>query len=170
MFSPDGWKLSTAILFVIQNNLQFAAASKVGVATFQVTYQTKILTTAGLSVLMLRKGLSTVKRLNLLGLAIALSVVQIQTGAAAHGGGGGGDSVVKHVMNPLKGSLPVSSACVTFALAGVYFGRLLEGSQSDLWVRNVQLSLFSLLPALIIVFFSGNSTSASSSGWFWDLF
>ncbi|KAG8924395.1 hypothetical protein FRC01_011569 [Tulasnella sp. 417] len=162
VFSADCWKLSIpAILYVIQNNLQFVAASNLDVATFQVTYQMKILTTAGFSVLMLRKKLSTVKWLSLLGLAIGVGVVQIQTGAAAHGGGSG-DSIVKHVMNPMKGFLAVSSACVTSGLAGVYFEMVLKGSQSDLWVRNVQLSLFSLLPALVPVFFNGNSTSASS--------
>ncbi|KIO19995.1 hypothetical protein M407DRAFT_82043 [Tulasnella calospora MUT 4182] len=168
VFSADCWKLSIpAILYVIQNNLQFVAASNLDVATFQVTYQMKILTTAGFSVLMLRKKLSTVKWLSLLGLAIGVGVVQIQTGAAAHGGG---DSIVKHVMNPTKGFLAVSSACLTSGLAGVYFEMVLKGSQSDLWVRNVQLSLFSLLPALVPVFFNGNSTSASSGGWFWNLF
>ncbi|KAG9009158.1 hypothetical protein FRB90_008528 [Tulasnella sp. 427] len=170
VFSADCWKLSIpAILYVIQNNLQFVAASNLDVATFQVTYQMKILTTAGFSVLMLRKRLSTTKWLSLLALAIGVGVVQIQTGAAAHGGG---SSVVKHAMNPTKGFLAVSSACLTSGLAGVYFEMVLKGSQSDLWVRNVQLSLFSLLPALVPVFFSGNSSSASSSsgGWFGNLF
>jgi UDP-sugar transporter A1/2/3 len=37
VFSPDCWKLSIpAILYVIQNNLQFVAASNLDVATFQV--------------------------------------------------------------------------------------------------------------------------------------
>lgn len=38
VFSPDCWKLSIpAILYVIQNNLQFVAASNLDVATFQVS-------------------------------------------------------------------------------------------------------------------------------------
>ncbi|KAG8938160.1 hypothetical protein FRC04_009323 [Tulasnella sp. 424] len=49
-----------------------------------------------------------------------------------HGGSSGGDSVVKHVMNPLKGFLAVSSACVTSGLVGVYFEMVLNESQSDL--------------------------------------
>jgi len=36
---------------------------------------------------------------------------------------------------------------------------VLKGSQADLWVRNVQLSLFSLLPALVPVLFSNTSNS-----------
>ncbi|TFY77919.1 hypothetical protein EWM64_g6089, partial [Hericium alpestre] len=47
VFRPDCWKLSIpAILYVIQNNLQFVAASNLDAATFQVSYQMKILTTA----------------------------------------------------------------------------------------------------------------------------
>lgn len=38
VFSPDCWKLSIpAILYVIQNNLQFVAASNLDVATFQAS-------------------------------------------------------------------------------------------------------------------------------------
>ncbi|KAG8939186.1 hypothetical protein FRC04_006837 [Tulasnella sp. 424] len=114
---------------------------------------------AGFSALKLRKGSSTVKWLSLLGLGIGDGVGQIQTGAA---GEGGGDSVAKHVTNPLKRFLALSSARVTSGLVGVYL--------EDLCVRNVQLSLFSLLPALVPVFYSGNSTSKSSCGWFWNLF
>ena len=37
--------------------------------------------------------------------------------------------------------------------AGVYFEKVLKGSSADLWVRNVQLTLFSLPPALLAVLF-----------------
>ena len=164
VFSSDCWKLSIpAILYVIQNNLQFVAATNLEVATFQVTYQMKILTTAGFSVLLLRARLTTVKWLSLLALAVGVGIVQIQTTsttatAAAHVGSN---------MNPLKGFLAVAAACMTSGLAGVYFEMVLKGSKSDLWVRNVQLSLFSLLPALVPIFFSGEA----NGGWFpWGLF
>jgi UDP-sugar transporter A1/2/3 len=65
-------------------------------------------------------------------------------------------------MNPLKGFAAVSAACVTSGLAGVYFEMVLKGSQADLWVRNVQLSLFSLLPALVPIIF--NNAGAASDG------
>ena len=58
-----------------------------------------------------------------------------------------------HSMNPLKGLMAVIAACFTSGLAGVYFEMVLKNSQADLWVRNVQLSLFSLLPALAPVIF-----------------
>jgi UDP-sugar transporter A1/2/3 len=131
------------ILAVIQNNLQYLAASNLEAATFQVTYQMKILTTAGFSVLLLRKSLSSSKWVALLFLAIGVGVVQI---------GGGGDKLsasAEKIMSPTTGFLAVFAACFTSGLAGVYFEVVLKNSQGDLWVRNLQLSLFSLIPAII---------------------
>jgi UDP-sugar transporter A1/2/3 len=87
IFSPDCWKLSIpAILYVVQNNLQYVAASNLDVATFQVTYQMKILTTAFFSVLLLGKRLSSVKWLSLLLLAVGVGIVQIQSTQTAQSG------------------------------------------------------------------------------------
>ncbi|KAJ7685273.1 nucleotide-sugar transporter-domain-containing protein [Mycena polygramma] len=168
VFSPDCWKLSIpAILYVIQNNLQFVAVSNLQAATFQVSYQMKILTTAGFSVLLLRKKLTSPQWIALLFLAIGVAVVQIQAGAVR---------VVEdgvpledtHTMNAMKGFIAVATACLTSGLAGVYFEMVLKNSQTDLWVRNVQLSLFSLLPALTPVFYL--YASDPQDGWVSTLF
>lgn len=37
--------------------------------------------------------------------------------------------------------------------AGVYFEKVLKGANADLWVRNIQLTLFSLPPALLAALF-----------------
>jgi UDP-sugar transporter A1/2/3 len=177
IFSPDCWKLSIpAILYVIQNNLQFVAASNLDVATFQVTYQMKILTTAAFSVLLLRRKLTSMKWIALLGLAVGVGVVQIQSGKSTSTAST--ESTVhanESLMSPLKGFLAVSFACVTSGLAGVYFEMVLKSSQADLWIRNVQLSLFSLIPAataILLEFISSPSSSSFSSfenftGWAW---
>ncbi|EEB96920.1 hypothetical protein MPER_03857 [Moniliophthora perniciosa FA553] len=48
---------------------------------------------------------------------------------------------------------------------------VLKNSQGDLWVRNVQLSLFSLLPCIVHIVFSHESDPALGSlGWFRGLF
>jgi len=60
-------------------------------------------------------------------------------------------------MDKTKGLLAVFCACMTSGLAGVYFEMVLKGSKADLWIRNVQLSLFSLLPAVCAVFAPGLS-------------
>ena len=155
VFSPDSWKLSIpAILYVVQNSLQFVAISNLPVATFQVTYQMKILTTAAFSVMLLRKKLSGVKWLALFFLAVGVAIVQLQTTIGAHAPPPASVAVGSaqeyfHRMSPLKGFGAVTAACFTSGLAGVYFEMVLKGSKTDLWVRNVQLSLFSLIPALL---------------------
>ncbi|KAG5653825.1 hypothetical protein H0H81_010098 [Sphagnurus paluster] len=169
IFSPDCWKLSIpAILYVIQNNLQYVAASNLDAATFQVTYQMKILTTAAFSVLLLRRKLSSTQWLALLFLAIGVGIVQIQTDHARPAALSVSADV--HTMNPLKGFLAVAFACFTSGLAGVYFEMVLKNSQADLWVRNVQLSLFSLLPALAPILVSHASAHTPASAWLPALF
>ncbi|KAI0780524.1 nucleotide-sugar transporter-domain-containing protein [Trametes elegans] len=161
VFSPDCWKLSIpALLYVVQNSLQFVAISNLPVATFQVTYQMKILTTAAFSVALLRKKLSSSKWISLFFLAIGVAIVQLQTVStrqvpANTPVGSAHDSAPLHIhiMSPLKGFGAVTAACFTSGLAGVYFEMVLKNSKADLWVRNVQLSLFSLLPAIFPLFF-----------------
>jgi len=158
VFRPDCWKLSIpAILYVIQNNLQFVAVSNLEAATFQVSYQMKILTTAAFSVVLLRRKLSPTKWLALLFLAIGVGIVQIQSGSSSSGES-------SHEMNAFKGFMAVVAACFTSGLAGVYFEMVLKNSPADLWVRNVQLSLFSLLPALLPIVFSKSAPSTSAPG------
>ena len=176
IFSADSWKLSIpAILYVIQNSLQFVAISNLPVATFQVTYQMKILTTAAFSVVLLRKSLSPTKWMALCFLALGVGIVQIQS-TVSSGPHKSVDSPVGsahdaapihiHIMSPLKGFGAVTAACFTSGLAGVYFEMVLKGSKADLWVRNVQLSLFSLVPALLPILFSNRR---NSHGFFTDL-
>ncbi|KZS91105.1 nucleotide-sugar transporter [Sistotremastrum niveocremeum HHB9708] len=156
VFSQDCWKLSIpAILYVIQNNLQYTAISNLSAATFQVTYQMKILTTAFFSVVMLHKPLSRTKWLSLLLLAVGVGVVQVQTGS--------GKSMRSHGMSPLKGFGAVLAACMTSGLAGVYFEMVLKNTKTDLWVRNVQLSLFSLVPSLVPIIFADPADTVYAS-------
>ncbi|KAH9817714.1 nucleotide-sugar transporter-domain-containing protein [Melampsora americana] len=150
IISRDCWKLSIpAILYVIQNNLQFVAASHLDVATFSVTYQLKILTTALCSVLMLGRRLSTFKWVSLFFLAIGVALVQVQNSPPPTQ-----DSTLNKTSDRLIGFIAVTAACFTSGLAGVYFELVLKSSTKvDLWIRNVQLSLFSLLPALFTAFY-----------------
>ncbi|KAJ6531595.1 nucleotide-sugar transporter-domain-containing protein [Mycena vulgaris] len=178
ILSPDCWKLSIpAILYVVQNSLQFVAVSNLPVASFQVTYQMKILTTAAFSVALLRRKLSPTKWLSLFFLAIGVGIVQIQTSTLGHVAknvavGSAHDSAPLHihVMSPLKGFGAVTAACFTSGLAGVYFEMVLKNSRADLWVRNVQLALFSLIPALLPVLYSSAAAPHNSRGFLHDVF
>jgi UDP-sugar transporter A1/2/3 len=137
----------------------------------------KILTTAGFSVFLLRKKLNPSQWLALFFLAIGVGVVQIQTkrGGTMKAASTtiSSSSVDEHSMNALKGFMAVVAACFTSGLAGVYFEMVLKNSQADLWVRNVQLSAFSLLPALLPVIFSHKAGSGimglfhEFGGWAW---
>lgn len=168
----------TISLAVFQNNLQFVAVSNLDAATFQVSYQMKILTTAGFSVLLLRKKLAPSQWLALSFLAIGVGIVQIQTKSSSSAAAvaavvSSSPSLDVHSMNALKGFLAVVAACFTSGLAGVYFEMVLKNSQADLWIRNVQLSAFSLLPALLPVIFSHVSDAGivgmfdNFGGWAW---
>lgn len=105
------WKEMTvpAILYFIQNNLQYVAVGNLDAATFQVTYQMKILTTAMFSVLMLKKVLSTQKWLSLLLLTIGIGIVQISNQTSSSAGS-----------SNFIGLLSVFTACILSGLAGVW--------------------------------------------------
>ena len=64
-------------LFTIQNNLSFVALSYMDAASFQVMSQLKILTTAVMSILMLRTKLDGYKWLSLFLLMAGVSVLEV---------------------------------------------------------------------------------------------
>ena len=69
--------LIPALLFNFQNNLTFLALSYLDSATFQVLSQLKILTTALLSVLILKTKLDKIKWAALVILAVGVSIMQV---------------------------------------------------------------------------------------------
>ena len=68
-------------------------------------------------------------------------------------------------MNGAVGLLAAVGACAAAALAGVYFEKVLKESAkaTSPWVRNVQLAVYSLFPALFIgvVFVDGEQVAAN---------
>lgn len=93
MFTNESWKLAIpAVLYTIQNSLQYVAVSNLDAATFQVTYQLKILTTAIFSVLMLGRRLSTRQWLSLLLLIVGVSIIQVPQATAPSATAGAGSS------------------------------------------------------------------------------
>lgn len=192
VFTGDSWKLAIpAILYTLQNSLQYVAVSNLDAATFQVTYQLKILTTALFSVTMLGRSLSVRKWVSLVLLMVGVGIVQLPSGAtdpakmkevharyalpqsikqlAGMGGRAAAQLVgrsasatyegVQHdetahhpQMNGSLGLAAVIIACCISGLAGVYFEKVLKdgNATASLWVRNVQLSFYSLFPAFFL--------------------
>ena len=140
----DTLKMSVpAIVYALQNNLQYVAVSNLGAAVFQVTYQMKILTTALFSVLLLGKRLTGLQWGSLVTLFVGVAMVQLSSKATER------SSQEQH---QLLGLAAVILSCLSSGFAGVYFEKMLKGSSASVWLRNVQLGLFGSLSALIGMF------------------
>ncbi|EGD77469.1 UDP-N-acetylglucosamine transporter [Salpingoeca rosetta] len=139
-------KLSVpALLYTVQNNLLFIALSNLSAATYQVTYQLKILTTAVFSVTMLSKVISSRQWISLVLLMAGVALVQMP----ADDGSGDATMPEDANKNQFVGLVAVLSACCSSGFAGVYFEKILKGTKQSLWLRNIQLSLFSIVLGLI---------------------
>jgi len=125
-----------AIVYMIQNNLLYVAASNLEAATYQVTYQLKILTTALFSVVMLRKELTKLQWVSLVILFIGIAGVQLQPPGDQSSTSGSKPATDQ---NALIGFLAVAAACVMSGFAGVYFEKLLKNTPQSVFLRNVQL-------------------------------
>ncbi|GES95257.1 UDP-galactose transporter [Rhizophagus clarus] len=164
IFAPDAWKLMIpAALYTIQNNLQYVAVSMLDAATFQVTYQLKILTTALCSVIMLRTSLSGIKWFSLVLLTFGVALVQMPSGDPVNS-----SEDDDGYMEKIVGLGAVAVACVISGIAGVYFEKVLKGSKASVWIRNVQLSFFSLFPALIMGVWWKDGAGVWENGFFYN--
>jgi UDP-galactose transporter len=215
VFTNDSWKLAIpAMLYTLQNSLQYVGVSNLDAATFQVTYQLKILTTALFSVMLLGRSLSLRRWLSLFLLMLGVAIVQIPTdthrhqhvlsikdlrdGVAFHSPRSIWD--LKELGNAAAGRLSklkrsatyegidedyasahpevsagiglaaVIAACVLSGLAGVFFEKILKDPQgshnASVWIRNVQLSFYSLWPALFIGVFFKDGEHIAKTGFF----
>ncbi|XP_058033228.1 UDP-N-acetylglucosamine transporter isoform X3 [Ahaetulla prasina] len=120
-------------IYTLQNNLLYVALSNLDAATYQVTYQLKILTTALFSVSMLSKKLGVYQWLSLVILMAGVAFVQwpsdLQTTTAKELSAG----------SQLVGLVAVLIACFSSGFAGVYFEKILKETKQSVWIRNIQL-------------------------------
>ncbi|KAK4521003.1 DNA-binding transcription factor [Mucor velutinosus] len=207
-----------AALYLIQNNLQYVAASNLDAATFQVTYQLKILTTAFFSVLILKKNLSKLKWIALALLTVGIALVVLPKGASTAviayitGNTTITDSTAETTaignQSNLQGFVAVLTACMLSGLAGVYFEKILKApapkpaavsnntnntedwsddddenkkvvvqeednmddeslaASNQIWIRNIQMSFFSVLLGLVFVVMLQDGTTIVERGFF----
>ncbi|XP_041752876.1 UDP-N-acetylglucosamine transporter-like isoform X1 [Coregonus clupeaformis] len=134
-------------IYTLQNNLLYVALSNLDAASYQVTYQLKILTTALFSVSMLGKRLGLYQWLSLLILMTGIALVQWPTESL-----GGISPTPLSAGSQLVGVIAVLIACFSSGFAGVYFEKILKETKQSVWVRNLQLGLFGLVFGLMGVF------------------
>ncbi|KFP79944.1 UDP-N-acetylglucosamine transporter, partial [Acanthisitta chloris] len=120
-------------IYTLQNNLLYVALSNLDAATYQVTYQLKILTTALFSVSMLSKKLGVYQWLSLVILMTGVAFVQWPSDSQA---------------TPAK----EHSACFSSGFAGVYFEKILKETKQSVWIRNIQLGFFGSIFGLMGVY------------------
>ncbi|KAF9934736.1 hypothetical protein FBU30_000594 [Linnemannia zychae] len=185
VFGGDAWKLAVpAMLYAIQNNLQYVASHALDPSTFQVTYQLKILTTALFSVILLHRSLPALKWMSLVMLTAGIALVSVeesnnrngrtaiknagtdaivppsalgdlldeQKGGAAVVAAAAGEAASNDRPELFVGLMAVLIACILSGLAGVYFEKILKNTQASIWLRNIQLSFFSLPFSLLAVY------------------
>lgn len=178
-------------------------------ATFQVTYQLKILTTAFFSVVILKKNLSKIKWIALAILTLGIGLVVLPKGAStAFIAYITGNTIVSETeesssskignQSNLQGFVAVLTACMLSGLAGVYFEKILksptapspkpvstedpadaddktlmiqeddleEDANNQVWIRNIQMSFFSVLLGLVFVVALQDGATIAEKGFF----
>ncbi|KAL7008144.1 hypothetical protein EMMF5_002326 [Cystobasidiomycetes sp. EMM_F5] len=96
---------------------------------------------------------------SLFALASGVAVVQL---AGLGNSASTATETTSHEMNRVAGFLATIIGCMTSGFAGVYFEKVLKTSQTDVWTRNVQLSLWSLPPAFMAAAFPNMSLTGQS--------
>lgn len=136
-----------AFLYLLQNNLQYVALTYLDAATYAATYQLKILSTAVLSVWILRRHLNVQKWLALI--VLVIGVVAVQAASLDQKRITFISGIGKAASDRFIGLAAVMLATLCSGLAGVYFEKILKESSVSLWVRNVHLAVYSIILGLI---------------------
>lgn len=160
------WLAVPAASYVAQNNLQLLAASHLEPALFQTFTQAKLITTAGFSVLIMKRHLHKFQWASIALLAIGLAIVH-QTAEATNAKG---HSIIDS-HNVTIGFILMMAAALLSGFAGVFTERMLKQDR-DFWATNFHMSLFSMLPALTVLLSSYVRDSRYEAfkafgGWAW---
>ena len=167
-----------ALIYLVQNKLIFISFGMLPGPMFQVIYQMKILSAALLAKLFLGKEFSTQKWLCLCALTVGVCIVQVDgTFFFIFLQSRSSGIISSHSLSPHRSSTPPSVtgqallsslseearssvdlvtgfACAMAAVfcsgcAGIYFEAVLKGGKVDLWVRNVHLSVVSIIIGIV---------------------
>ncbi|GFY92335.1 nucleotide-sugar transporter family protein [Actinidia rufa] len=123
-----------SIIYLIHNNVQFATLTFVDTTTYQIMGNLKIVTTAILFRLFLKRRLSNLQWMAIVLLAVGTTTSQVK--------GCGEASCDSLLSSPIQGyMLGILSACLS-ALAGVYTEFLMKKNNDSLYWQNLQLYMF----------------------------
>ena len=137
-----------ALLYLFQNNLLFYALSKLSVPVYQITNQGKLVTTAFISRIMLKKEITITQYLAIFILSVGVAMVHISEYQLNSGGTTDtfpGENVKHHVENQWLGLAAVFASCLTSGFAGVYFELVLKSTSQSVYCRNFELAFFSCI-------------------------
>lgn len=161
-----------ALLYLVQNTLLYVALSNLTAPLFQVTYQAKLVTTAVVSVIMLNRKYTFQQWVCLVVLSIGVAVVVLDQKE--------GDSKDKEEaelapQSLAVGLISVSIACLSSALAGVYFEKVVKTSGEkqkpvSVWMRNIQLAFFTIITALLQGMWSKDGETEAASQYYFHGF
>eukprot|EP01062_Namystynia_karyoxenos_P055201 TRINITY_DN45941_c0_g1_i1.p1 TRINITY_DN45941_c0_g1~~TRINITY_DN45941_c0_g1_i1.p1 ORF type:complete len:366 (+),score=85.19 TRINITY_DN45941_c0_g1_i1:53-1099(+) len=152
-----------AFLYLGQNNLQYAAAGALDAATYTASYQSKIIWTGVLSVVILRRRLCQREWIALFLMAAGVACANLGSGSRTELAARAEVSAAQRA----GGLAAVLAAACLSALAGVYFEKLLKGAAAGLWVRNTHLALYSIVSGTAVLSFSPSATADWFHGYTW---
>lgn len=132
-----------AACYAVQNNLVFIAISNLSAAAAQVLYQLKTLSTAFFTVVLLGRSFQPVQWASFALLCVGVVLVQSQDAKSATAPTGS---------SPLLGVFAALGAATLSGFAGVFLERMFTTGNTSLWMRNVQLCLFTIPLQLLAVF------------------
>lgn len=143
--------LVPALLYLLQNTLLYVALGNLTAPMFQVTYQGKLVTTAIVSVILLNRTYNIQQWICLIILSLGVAVVVLGEDSSKKK-----ESDNMNEQNFILGLTCVTISCFSSAFAGVYFEKVLKTENkvgqiqpASLWMRNIQLSFFSIIIAAI---------------------
>jgi solute carrier family 35 (UDP-sugar transporter), member A1/2/3 len=147
-----------AFLYAVQNIMALFAYDYVDVATYQIVYQLKIITTAMFMIVLLNRRFSFVQWCAMLALMIGVAICSYSRLPPAVVADNKEDEEAHSALNGKRiiGVSIIIGLAINSGLAAAYFERVLKSHKSNatrqtidpLWVRNLQLSAVSIAVTL----------------------
>ena len=153
-----------ALCYCLQNLLFFTALSRLSATSYQLWSQSKTLFTALFFVTYLGQSLSSKQWLALVLLTVGVGIVQYQEALA--GGTAAAAAVAASPSGGMFVAIGIGAVLASSLLSGfanVYFEKVVKTkSEVSIWMRNVQLGLFSLPQAASLL--AADSAVIATSG------